>query len=99
MVEDPDAPTPMPFVHWLVHGLSPTTTLVSGGKTGKTTMRHDRFDGPAPPPGHGPHHYHFQVFALDRELGLDDGVGRTELLDAMEGHVIAAGEIVGIYER
>jgi Raf kinase inhibitor-like YbhB/YbcL family protein len=113
IVEDPDAPTPMPFVHWLVYGISVAAggttielpagasegTPVEGAREGKTTLRHEHYDGPAPPPGHGPHHYHFQVFALDTKLGLEPGTGRTELLDAMEGHVLAAGEIIGTYER
>lgn len=111
IVEDPDAPTPMPFVHWLVYGIpiapGQSTAEIPAGTVegsagigqGKTTMRHDHYDGPAPPPGHGVHHYHFQVFALDAKLDLEPGVGRTELLDAMEGHVIAAGELIGTYER
>ncbi len=109
IVEDPDAPTPMPFVHWIVYGLPADTadirggieerTSLLGGKQGETTMRHQYYDGPAPPRGHGLHHYHFQVFALDTELDLPPGVGRHRLLEAMEGHVIAAGDLVGTYER
>jgi Raf kinase inhibitor-like YbhB/YbcL family protein len=111
IVEDPDAPTPMPFVHWLVYGIpiapGQTTAEIPYGvsegspvaRQGKTTMRHEHYDGPAPPPGHGVHHYHFQVFALDGKLDLEAGTGRTELLDAMEGHVIAVGELIGTYER
>jgi Raf kinase inhibitor-like YbhB/YbcL family protein len=113
IVEDPDAPTPMPFVHWLVYGIpiapSQSTaelrgaveedTPLFGARQGKTTMRHAHYDGPAPPPGHGVHHYHFQVFALDVALDLEAGAGRTELLEAMEGHVVAAGEWIGTYER
>ena len=52
-----------------------------------------------PPKGDPPHEYHFQVFALDTRLDLPHGVGRAELLDAMRGHVLAAGEIVGTYRR
>ncbi|MGZ6092204.1 MAG: YbhB/YbcL family Raf kinase inhibitor-like protein [Polyangiales bacterium] len=109
IVEDPDAPSPMPFVHWLVYGIPVSTaemragieedTPILGARQGKTTMRHQHYDGPAPPPGHGMHHYHFQVFALDTTLDLEPGTGRTELLDAMEGHVIAAGDLIGTFER
>lgn len=109
IVEDPDAPTPMPFVHWLLYGLPADTAEIRGGveertsllgaKQGETTMRHQHYDGPAPPRGHGMHHYHFQVFALDTNLNLKPGAGRKELLEAMEGHVLAAGDLVGTYER
>jgi phosphatidylethanolamine-binding protein (PEBP) family uncharacterized protein len=57
------------------------------------------FTPAAPPPGHGVHHYHFQVFALDRPVQLDPGAGRGDLLDVMKGHVTGWGELVGTYER
>jgi Raf kinase inhibitor-like YbhB/YbcL family protein len=106
LCEDPDAPSPQPFVHWVVYGIPPTMTVLPEGLgedapgiiQGKNTMGHHRYDGPAPPPGHGPHHYHFQLFALDVSIRLDAG-DRGDLLDAMRGHVLAAGEVVGTYER
>ena len=52
-----------------------------------------------PPEGDPPHHYHFQVFALDRELDLPHGASRAELLEAMQGHVLAKGQLVGTYQR
>jgi len=52
-----------------------------------------------PPVGHGPHHYHFKLYALDRELDARAGLSKKELLSAMDGHVLAAGELVGTYER
>ena len=55
--------------------------------------------GPKPPRGHGVHHYHFQVFALDERLPLGVGADRDALVDAMQGHVIAAGEVVGTFEN
>jgi phosphatidylethanolamine-binding protein (PEBP) family uncharacterized protein len=45
------------------------------------------------------HHYHFQLFALDRDLELGDTPDRGDLVEAMRGHVIAAGEVVGTFER
>ncbi|HYP90570.1 MAG TPA: YbhB/YbcL family Raf kinase inhibitor-like protein, partial [Polyangiaceae bacterium] len=53
----------------------------------------------APPPGHGRHRYHFQLFALDKELSLPGGVDYARLLQELKGHVIAWSEIVGVYER
>ncbi|HEX9294866.1 MAG TPA: YbhB/YbcL family Raf kinase inhibitor-like protein [Polyangiaceae bacterium] len=107
LCEDPDAPMPQPFVHWVVCCVPPTTTHVSEGVSeltprfvqGKNSFGSRRYDGPAPPPGHGVHHYHFQLFALDRELTLGDTPDRGDLVDAMRGHVIAAGDVVGTYER
>jgi len=98
--EDPDAPFPEPFVHWLVYGLANGAASVFGSyRQGKNSKLEVGFTGAAPPPGHGIHHYHFQVFALDRTLALEDGSGRSALVSAMRDHVIAWGEIVGTYER
>jgi Raf kinase inhibitor-like YbhB/YbcL family protein len=51
------------------------------------------------PPDEKTHHYHFQIFALDTELKLDPGKDRGALLEAIEGHVLASGEIVGTFEK
>lgn len=104
VVEDPDAPFPRPFVHWLVYDLDPTVSTIDilhgiPGREGKNSMMKVGFTPAAPPPGHGPHRYHFQVFALDTVLGLEEGAGRAALLSAMRRHVVAWGELVGIYER
>jgi phosphatidylethanolamine-binding protein (PEBP) family uncharacterized protein len=59
-----------------------------------------RYDGPHPPPGHGQHHYHFRLFALDvPELGLPDDATADQLLDAAREHVIAEADVVGTFER
>jgi phosphatidylethanolamine-binding protein (PEBP) family uncharacterized protein len=52
-----------------------------------------------PPAGDPAHHYHFQVFALGRELGLEPGAKRDEVIEAMRGHVLAAGELVGTFSN
>jgi Raf kinase inhibitor-like YbhB/YbcL family protein len=98
--EDPDAPFPEPYVHWLVYDLAPNAVSVAGRyEEGKNSKLQDGFTGAAPPPGHGVHKYHFQVFALDVALKLGPSAGRGALLDAMRGHVVAWGELVGTYER
>lgn len=102
--EDPDAPLAEPFVHWLVYDISAETRALDAEKAtharqGQNSKLQNRFAPAAPPPGHGVHHYHFQLFALDAPLALDQGEGRGRLLDYMEGHVIAFGEIVGTYVR
>jgi phosphatidylethanolamine-binding protein (PEBP) family uncharacterized protein len=52
-----------------------------------------------PPRGHGVHHYHFKVYALDTELDAPAGLSKDELLAAIEEHVLDEGELVGTYER
>jgi phosphatidylethanolamine-binding protein (PEBP) family uncharacterized protein len=54
--------------------------------------------GMKPPAGHGVHHYHFQLFALNRALPFDAGASVDELVQAMKGCTIASGELVGTYE-
>jgi Raf kinase inhibitor-like YbhB/YbcL family protein len=101
--EDPDSPLPEPFVHWIVYGIrasarsldARTSAALQHGKNSKFATG---FLPIAPPPGQGVHHYHFQVFALDSETEID-GLGRSALVDHMEGHVLAWGELVGTYER
>jgi Raf kinase inhibitor-like YbhB/YbcL family protein len=102
--EDPDAPLPEPFAHWLVYGIPAGVTMLDAStrataREGKNSNLQVAFAPAAPPRGHGVHHYHFQVFALDTELGVNAGVGRHELVEAMRGHVVAWGEVVGTYER
>jgi Raf kinase inhibitor-like YbhB/YbcL family protein len=57
------------------------------------------YRGPMPPPGHGTHHYHFKLYALDTKLDLAPSTTKKQLMDAMKGHVLAEAELVGTYER
>ena len=103
IVEDPDAPTPEPFCHWLVWGLPPQQGKLLEGETpprvGKNSFQNSEWLLPDPPTGHGPHDYVFQLFALDLPLALMPGAGRKELLAAMEGHVVAAAVVIATYQR
>lgn len=104
MCEDPDAPLLSPFVHWLVYGIPPSTEGLDAQtqhefRLGKNSRSEQAFAPAAPPPGHGVHHYHFQVFALDVPVDLDAGADHDALLGRMKGHVLAWGEIVGTYQR
>jgi Raf kinase inhibitor-like YbhB/YbcL family protein len=103
IVEDPDAPTPEPFCHWLVWGLRAQPGKLLEGETpprvGKNSFRNSEWLLPDPPTGHGPHDYVFQLFALDTGVPLMPGAGRKELVDAMKGHVLAAAVLTGTYQR
>jgi len=113
IVDDPDAAKPKPFTHWLAYDIPAATTTLREGVPGTPLLPEPKdmkqganstgsigYTGPNPPVGEPPHHYHFQVFALDIEtLGLEPGSKRDAVLKAMEGHVLAEGEAVGTYER
>jgi Raf kinase inhibitor-like YbhB/YbcL family protein len=104
IVEDPDAPKPEPFVHWLVYDINPRARSLDAegakhAREGQNSLLRNGFAPAAPPRGHGLHHYHFQLFALDAPLALDKGEGKTRLVSHMENHVIGFGELVGTYER
>lgn len=108
VADDPDAPT-ITWVHWVVYNLSADTaglqegvekldTLANGGKQGTTDFQTVGYDGPCPPPGK-PHRYFFKLYALDQTLTLPSPSGKTELLVAMNGHVLAQADLVGNYSR
>jgi Raf kinase inhibitor-like YbhB/YbcL family protein len=103
VVEDPDAPTPNPFVHWIVTNIPPLAgtlaqALSRGAKQGRNSMLRTGWTPCAPPKGDETHRYFFQLFALTRELrsGIS---GRAALLSAIAGRVIASGSLVGTYRR
>jgi Raf kinase inhibitor-like YbhB/YbcL family protein len=70
-----------------------------GALEGENDFGGTGYGGPMPPRGHGTHRYRFRVYALDTELGVAAGLTKDELLRAIEGHVLAEGELVGTYER
>lgn len=101
IVDDPDAPMGT-FDHWLAWNIpSSMTTLAEGAHVpsqGTNGFRDTKYRGPCPPPGK-PHRYFFKVYALDTELSLPNGSGKRELESAMEGHIIAKTELVGLFQR
>ena len=109
MVEDPDAMV-KPVTHWICANLPPTVTELSENQPKTDTLPEGAIQGgnntgaigyfgPHPPAADKPHHYHFQVFALDTMLTLPVGFNRQALLDAMKNHVLAKGETIGLYQR
>ena len=103
---DPDAPTTVGFWHWNVFNIPADVTEFEEGKVpqgateGYTDFGMSQYGGPAPPPGHGPHHYHVRVYALDVDkLPLEKGSTAAVLMFMIRDHILAQGELVGIYER
>uniref|UniRef100_UPI00301E5C7E YbhB/YbcL family Raf kinase inhibitor-like protein n=1 Tax=Staphylococcus aureus TaxID=1280 RepID=UPI00301E5C7E len=77
----------------------PRLTDPEGVLQGRNTRGSMGYFGPKPPVGDKPHHYHFQVYALDRMLDVPFGADRDQLLQAMQGHVIGKGEVMGTYAQ
>ncbi len=112
LVEDADAPAPSPLVHAVVWGLPADAgrlaegEIVADGKgdaardVGRNSFLREGWLPPDPPTGHGAHRYAFQLFALGAGAG-DPGAtpGRAAIVEAMAGHVLAAGLLVGTYSR
>jgi Raf kinase inhibitor-like YbhB/YbcL family protein len=113
ILHDPDAPTGTGFFHWVmfnipgdVHELPENAGDASGAGLPKGALQsHTDFGtraygGSAPPPGHGPHHYNFHVYALDvPRLDGDETTTAALLRFMMLGHVLAEGKLTGIYGR
>ena len=112
IMEDPDAKPITPFVHWLAWNIPGTVTELPEGLQEQPRLREPEgvvqgrnsagtngYFGPKPPVGDPAHHYHFQVLALDTMLELPATADRDGLLEAIQGHVIGKGELVGLYEQ
>jgi Raf kinase inhibitor-like YbhB/YbcL family protein len=101
VMHDPDAPLVDGFTHWVAYNISGDATgLPEGGgdiTEGPNSMGNTGYVGPAPPAGHGPHHYYFWVYALDDDLDLEPGLDRRALVDRIEDHVIEQARLVGTY--
>ena len=104
IIDDPDAPGGT-FNHWLVWNIPaatrdlPEAWPASGAVAGTNGFGRAAYGGPCPPPGHGPHHYHFKLYALDNNLALPAGATRTKFNQAIKGHVLDQAELVGTFER
>jgi Raf kinase inhibitor-like YbhB/YbcL family protein len=105
--DDPDAPMGT-WVHWVLFDLPPETrglpenipaveNLENGGRHGTNDFRKLGYGGPCPPGG--THRYYFKVYALDKLMNLHVGNTKSQLLKAMEGHILAEGDLMGRYKR
>lgn len=115
VMDDPIAPTPQPFVHWVAYnipaqasglpeGLSKEAQVtgvaeLEGMINGVNGARQVGYFGPRPPRDGKLHAYHFRIYALDAELDLPEGLNKAQLLEAIEGHVLGTGMLMGHYEQ
>lgn len=103
VIDDPDAPSGT-FRHWGVFDIPASARSIGGGAKAGSEVENDfgkpGYGGPCPPKGHGPHHYHFKLFALDIEkLGVPSNAKVADVEQAARQHAIAQGELIGTYER
>jgi hypothetical protein len=106
--DDPDAPSGL-FTHWILYNIPKETkriqkgvarkpVLIDGSRHGTNTYGRMEYSGPCAPPGI-PHHYHFYIYALDIILALRAPVTRKEIGNAMEGHILGKGSLMGLFSR
>ena len=105
--DDPDAPVGT-WVHWVLYNLPaearalpeaipPDAELPDGSRHGQNSWRRLDYGGPCPPSG--THRYFFKLYALDTVLDLKAGASKKQVLKAMEGHILAQAELMGVYSR
>ncbi len=105
--DDPDAPVGT-WVHWVLFNIPPGETglaaeiapeaeLANGARHGNNDFRRLGYGGPCPPGG--THRYFFKLYALDIELDLDSGATKAQVEEAMQGHILAEGQLMGRYSR
>ena len=100
VMDDPDAPGGV-WDHWVAFNIEPTAVVPEDvgaiGTSGSNSWGRLGYGGPCPPSG--THRYITTVYALDRQLGLDEGATKDDVLAAMSGHVLAEGAVMGTYSR
>jgi Raf kinase inhibitor-like YbhB/YbcL family protein len=100
IMHDPDAPMQGGFTHWVAWNLDPVKDIPAnfkGGIQGQNGAGEPGYIGPCPPSG--THHYHFMIYALDTKLTLDKTTGKAGLEEAMKGHILQQGDLVGLYKK
>jgi Raf kinase inhibitor-like YbhB/YbcL family protein len=109
IVDDPDAPDPkaprMTWVHWVVYDLPATATGLAEGveslpghaKAGLNDWKRSGYGGPCPPIGR--HRYFHKLYALDKEIGELESPTKQDVLDAMQGHILAEAVMIGTYAK
>lgn len=102
IMDDPDAPRGT-WIHWVLYNIPADAQELPDGEPSGTGVQGENswgdlgYGGPCPPGDE--HRYFFKLYALDTELDLEAGADKEALLAAMEGHVLAQGQLMGVYER
>lgn len=99
VVEDPDAPNGT-VIHWMAWNIPVTMDIAENSKPGTegyNTKGQRGYMGPCPPTG--THHYIFNIYALDTKLALPDNATRKEFEKAIQGHILAKGQLTGLYKK
>jgi Raf kinase inhibitor-like YbhB/YbcL family protein len=102
IVDDPDAPVGI-WVHWVIWNIAPNVkeikenTVPQGAVEGMNDFGKHSYGGPCPPSG--THRYFFKVYALDTMFSISPNSNKADLEKAMKGHILAQGQIIGLYKR
>jgi Raf kinase inhibitor-like YbhB/YbcL family protein len=107
--DDPDSRNG-PWSHWVLYdvpadkdGLEgdvpPDARLPWGGAQGRNDFGNSGYGGPCPSPPGATHHYYFRLYALDASLDLPPGATRQQILERIEGHILARTELMGLFAR
>ena len=109
IADDPDAPVGT-WVHWSLYNLPAETRalaeavpsdadLPDGSRHGQNSWRRLGYGGPCPPTGTHRYFFKFKLYALDTALDLTAGASKEQLIQAMEGHILAQTELMGLYTK
>jgi len=102
IVDDPDAPRG-DWVHWTLWNVTVAAkeiaedSIPAGAVQGMTDFGKPGYGGPCPPSG--THHYQFKLYALDVTLNLPSSASKSQVEDAMKGHILDQTVLIGLYSR
>jgi Raf kinase inhibitor-like YbhB/YbcL family protein len=107
--EDPDAPGGV-WHHWAIYDIPagqrslaehyPRSNAADGTKQARNDFQRQGYDGPCPPPGHGPHHYQFKLLALSTaHLPVNENPACRDVEAAAKPFILSSAMLVGTYER
>ena len=115
IMDDPVAPTPQPFVHWVAYNIPADASEIPEGVSkeaqvtgaeelqsminGVNGARQTGYFGPRPPKDGKLHAYHFRIYALGSKLDLPEGLNKQAVLEAIEGKVLGTGMLMGHYQQ
>lgn len=115
ILDDPIVDMPQPFVHWVAYNIPAAAGQLPGALSkevmvtgvaglagminGLNGIRQPGYFGPRPPVDGKLHAYHFRLYALDAALDLPEGLNKETLLEAIDGHVLGTGMLMGHYQQ